>query len=78
MMHGPTNVKNKRRFDTVSGNGQYAEYEIPGGVLYGILTFRHHASSLEDRRFTTLQITLFIFLINKYISLSDIYLTVHH
>ena len=32
----------------------------------------------RDRRFTTLQRTLFIYLINKYISLSDICLTVHH
>ena len=43
-----------------------------------ILTFRHHASSIQDRRFTTLQRTLFIYLINKYISLSDVCLTVHH
>ena len=39
------------------------------------LTFRHRASSIQDRRFTTLQRTLFISLINKYISLSDICLT---
>ena len=32
----------------------------------------------RDMRFTTLQRTLFIYLINKYISLSDICLTVHH
>ena len=32
----------------------------------------------RDRRFATLQRTLFIYLINKYISLSDICLTVHH
>ena len=43
-----------------------------------VLTFRNHASSLQDRRFATLQRTLFIYLINKYISLSDICLTVHH
>ena len=42
------------------------------------LTFRHRASSIQDRLFATLQRTLFIYLINKYISLSDIYLTVHH
>ena len=42
------------------------------------LTFRHRASSTQDRRFATLQRTLFIYLINKYISLSDICLTVHH
>ena len=42
------------------------------------LTFRHRASSIEDRRFATLQKTLFIYLINKYISLSDTRLTVHH
>ena len=43
-----------------------------------ILTFRHRASSIQDRHFTTLQRTLFICLINKYISLSDICLTVNH
>ena len=32
----------------------------------------------RDRRFATLQRTLFTYLINKYISLSDICLTVHH
>ena len=42
------------------------------------LTFRHRASSIEDRNFATLQRTLFIYLINKYILLSDICLTVHH
>ena len=42
------------------------------------LTFRHRASSIQDRRFATLQRTLFIYLINKHISLSDICLTVHH
>ena len=42
------------------------------------LTFRHRASSIQDRHFATLQRTLFIYLINKYISLSDICLTVHH
>ena len=42
------------------------------------LTFRHRASSVQDRHFATLQRTVFIYLINKYISLSDICLTVHH
>ena len=42
------------------------------------LTFRHSASSIWDRSFAALQRTLFIYLINKYISLSDICLTVHH
>ena len=42
------------------------------------LNFRQRASSIEDRRFATLQRTLFIYLINKYISLSDTCLTVHH
>jgi hypothetical protein len=32
----------------------------------------------RDRRFTTIQRTLFIYLINKSVSLSDICLTVHH
>ena len=39
------------------------------------LTFRHRASSIQDRHFATLQRTLFVYLINKYISLSDICLT---
>ena len=42
------------------------------------LTFRHRASSVLDRYFATLPRTPFIYLINKYISLSDICLTVHH
>ena len=42
------------------------------------LTFRHRACSILDRHFAALQRTLFIYLINKYISLSDICLTVHH
>ena len=46
--------------------------------LYVPLTFRHRASSIWDRHFATHQKTLFIYLINKYISLSDIYLTLHH
>ena len=41
------------------------------------LTFRHRASSIQDRHFATLHRTLFIYLINKYISLSDICLTVY-
>ena len=41
------------------------------------LTFKHRASCILGR-FTALQRTLFIYLINKYISLSDICLTVHH
>ena len=47
-------------------------------TAYRELTFRHRASSIQDRRFVTLQRTLFVYLINKYISLSDIFLTVHH
>ena len=47
-------------------------------ILKFTLTFRHRASSIYDRHFATLQRTLFIYLINKYISLSDICLTVHH
>ena len=42
------------------------------------LTFRHRSFSMQDRRFATLQRMFFIYLINKYISLSDICLTVHH
>ena len=38
------------------------------------LTFRHRASSVKDRRFAPLQRTLFIYLINQYISQSDIFL----
>ena len=46
--------------------------------FFSFLTFRHRPSSIQDRRFATVQRTLFIYLINKCISLSDIYLTVHH
>ena len=42
------------------------------------LNVRHRASSIQDRHFATLHRTLFIYLINKYISLPDICLTVHH
>ena len=41
------------------------------------LTFRHCASSIY-RCFATLQRTLFVYLMNKYISFSEICLTVHH
>ena len=41
------------------------------------LTFRHRASAVGDRSFATLQSMLFIYLINKYISLSGICLTLH-
>ena len=42
------------------------------------LTFTPPASFIQDRRFATLQRTLFLYLINKYISLSGICLTVYH
>jgi len=51
------------------------QHKLEGGVE---LTFRHRASSIWDRGFATLQRTLFIYLINKYISFSDICLIVHH
>jgi len=43
---------------------------------HNCLTFRHRTSCILG--LTTLQRTLFIYLINKYISLYDICLTVHH
>jgi len=46
-------------------------------LIVSELTFKHRASSIQDRPFATLQRTLFIYLINKYISLSDICLAVH-
>jgi len=30
--------KNTRRGNKIRGNGQYADYEIPGGFLQGLLT----------------------------------------
>ena len=45
---------------------------------YFILNFRHCVSCIQDRRFTAIHRTLFMYLINKYISFSDICLTVHH
>ena len=54
------------------------QFVIENSLRSAALTFRHRASCIKDRRFTTLQRTLFIYLINKYISLSDICLTVHH
>ena len=50
----------------------------PRWVQIFTLTFRHRASSVQHRRFATLHRTLFIYLINKYISSSDICLTLHH
>jgi hypothetical protein len=60
-------------FSVKEQHGQHRD-----SLLQTFLTFRHRASSVQDRRFTTLQRTLFIYLINKHISLSDICLTVHH
>jgi len=42
------------------------------------ITFRHQSFCMQDRHFATLQRMLFIYLIKKYISLSDICLTMHH
>ena len=61
---------------------QVNQNPLPTSYLFGtnfntILTFRRRASSIPDRRFATIQRTLFIYLINKYISLSDICLTVN-
>ena len=56
-------------------------YKITLHLEYGTsnqLTFGHRASSVQDRRFAAHQRTFFIYLINKYISLSDNCLTVHH
>ena len=57
---------------------QSLKTDEPRLVTFSPLIFRHRASSLLDRRFATLQRTLFIYLINKYLSLSDIFLKVHH
>ena len=54
------------------------EWRLESWTWKCLLTFRHRASSVQDRRFATLQRTLFIYLMNKYISLSDICLIVHH
>ena len=61
---------------TTSHNISYILFTIQPSTRR--LTFRHRASSIYDRRFAALQRTLFIYLINKHISLSDICLTVHH
>jgi len=42
------------------------------------LTFRHRASFILGQEFRYSPRTLFIYLINKYISLSDVCLTVYH
>ena len=49
-----------------------------GIISQGINLYAPRFFKLGIRRFTTLQRTLFIYLINKNISLSDICLTVHH
>ena len=54
---------------------------VPNSLLHWTqlcLTFRYRASSIQDSLFTNLQRTFFIYLINIYISLSDICLTVNH
>ena len=56
----------------------FRTYIINFICMFITLTFRYRASCIQDRRFATLQRTLFIYLINKYISLCDICLTVHH
>ena len=60
----------------VSKRGLFIHFTDSGLLVQ--LTYRHRASSIEDRRFATLQRTLSMYLINKYISLSDICLNVHH
>ena len=50
----------------------------PVHLNYYSLNFKHRGSCILGQAFHTLQRTLFIYLINKYISLSDICLTVHH
>ena len=63
-------VSSEIRNDYVNHSCQY--------IRLCVLTFRHRASSVQDRRFAALQRTPIIYLINKYISLSDICLTMHH
>ena len=52
--------------------------DLTFGWIGVILTFRHRASCIQDRRLATPQRTLFPYSINKYILLSDICLTLHH
>jgi hypothetical protein len=63
-LHLPrTEPRNCRSLDTKLSNflrSVYTSYTTT-------LTFRHRASSIEDRRFSTFQRTLFIYLINIYI-----------
>ena len=66
------NDQNSLLIDIQTLQGVQRSTELDG------LTFRHRASSIQDRHFVTLQRTLIIYLINKYISLSDICMTVHH
>ena len=47
-------------------------------LVNSYLTFRHRASSILGQTFRYSPENAFIYLINKYISLSDIRLTVHH
>ena len=48
-------------------NKQPLAHNILDSSILCSLTFRHRASSTQDRHFDTLQRTLFIYLINKYI-----------
>jgi len=49
-----------------------------GSETFFLLTFRHRASCILGQAFHYSPENLFIYLINKYISLSGICLTVHH
>jgi len=46
-------------------NGSKIKFVV--GVLHYLLTFRHHASYIYDRRTAIPQSTLFIYSVNKYI-----------
>ena len=70
-------VLNAELLDLVA-KGETKSSEMTGSTHTLNLTFRHRASCIQDSHFATPQRRLFICLINKYISLSDICLTVHH
>ena len=44
---------------------QYSTFPVLLNYLIRLLTFRHHASYIEDSRTATPQSTLFIYLVNK-------------
>jgi len=74
-------TKHRLRVQNIFDNNDKLSGYIKSKKLFSCiytLNFSHRASSIFDRRFATPWRTLFVYLINKYIPLSNICVTVHH